>query len=242
MQRYFLPDEQIHDGTAVLKGNDFHHVSHVMRMKPGDSLIINEASGNSWLGVVESFGEEEVRVRRIGPVPGGPALNVTVAQAMIKKDAFELMIQKATEFGVGGILPTLFSRSIVKIEDDQTALKKQERFQKIAKEASEQCHRATMPRIGLPVRLKDIPFSDFDRVWVCYEASGPDETLKEAVKKVSSEDHILILIGPEGGIEASELAFLKTQKAEVVDLGARILRSETASLYVLSVLSFLWER
>ncbi len=92
-----------------------------------------------------------------------------------------------------------------------------------------------------PLSLRDLPYGDYDRVWVCYEASGPGETLREAVKKASPAERILVLVGPEGGIDPSEIAFLKTKNAEIVDLGERILRAETASLYLLSVLSFLWE-
>ena len=241
MQRYFLPDSAIRDHQARLSGNDFHHVFRVMRMKPGDRLFVNDASGHAWIGEIEAFEGETALVRLLEEAPGHPSLPVTIAQGLIKRDAMELMIEKAAEFGAEAVLPTAFLRSVVKIEDDETARKKTERYGKIAKEASEQCHRAKALRVYPPLSLRDLPYGDYDRVWVCYEASGPGETLREAVKKASPAERILVLVGPEGGIDPSEIAFLKTKNAEIVDLGERILRAETASLYLLSVLSFLWE-
>lgn len=241
MQRYFLPDSAIRDGKARISGNDFHHVLRVMRMRPGDRLFVNDASGHAWIGEIEAFGAEEALVRLLESAPGNPSLPVTIAQGLIKRDAMELMAEKAAEFGAEALIPTAFLRSVVKVEDSETARKKTERLGKIAKEASEQCHRAKAMTVFPPSSLRELPYGDFDRVWVAYESSGPEETLREAVRKASPGDRILVLVGPEGGIDPAEISFLKTKNAEIVDLGPRILRAETASTYLLSVLSFLWE-
>lgn len=242
MQKYFLSANQIRNHQAEIMGPDFHHIRHVMRMKPKDIILISDEEGSTWTGEITAFTEATVLVNLLEKQKSIPALSVTIAQALIKKDAFELMIEKATEFGSCAIIPTFFSRTIIKIDDPSTLSKKTERYQTIAKEAAEQSHRDSVPKIFEPTKLKDLPFADFDRIWVCYEASKPEETLKAAIEQAAPTDKILILIGPEGGIEPAEITYLQSIGARIVDLGPRILRSETASLYVLSVLSYLWGR
>lgn len=242
MQRYFVPPGTISDGHAVLSGGDFHHIFRVMRMKPGDEVLLNDVDGRSFLARIERFSADAVFLSVQKEASGNPSLNVTVAQGLIRREAMEWMVEKATEFGVSGIIPTLFSRSVVKIEDAETGRKKTERLQKIAKEAAEQCHRTAMPRIGEPVLLSALPFSQFDRIWVAYEAAGPEDGLAAALVETAPDDRILAIIGPEGGIALDELAFLRTQGARVIQLGPRILRSESACLYLLSVLSHHWGR
>ncbi|MDD3126808.1 MAG: 16S rRNA (uracil(1498)-N(3))-methyltransferase [Candidatus Izemoplasmatales bacterium] len=242
MQRYFIKEAHLTDDHILIKGNDFHHMKHVMRMIPGDRVILNDRSGIAYLAVLEGFAQDTARLKRLEQLPQKPRLNVTIAQALIKRDGMELMIAKATEFGALAIIPTAFTRSIVKIEDEDTAAKKTLRYQTIAKEAAEQCQRNHVPIIYGPTKLKDLPFADFDRIWVAYEAAKSEDTLNHAIANANPNDNILLIIGPEGGIEAAEIAFLKTKNAEIIDLGIRILRSETAALYLLSVLSYLWGR
>jgi len=241
-QKYFIQTDLTNQTHATIAGADFHHIKHVMRMKPADSLLICDPTGLTWLAEIESFTADAVLVRLQGKQAQKPFLRVTIAQALIKKDGFELMLEKATEFGAYAIIPTLFTRSIVKIEDAETAKRKTVRYQTIVKEASEQCHRDRVPLVDEPKKLTDLPFSEFDQIWVCYEASKPEESLREAVTHATPDDSILILIGPEGGIDPAELDYLKQKGARIIDLGVRILRSETASLYVLSVLSYVWGR
>jgi 16S rRNA (uracil1498-N3)-methyltransferase len=242
MQKYFINSDQINQDHAVITGADFHHIKHVMRMKPHDAILVCDPAGVTWRSLIESFTADAVLVLLQEKQAEKPFLRVTIAQALIKKDRFELMLEKATEFGAYAIIPTLFIRSIVKIEDAETARKKTVRYQTIVKEAAEQCHRDRVPQVGEPLKLTELPFKEYDQVWVCYEASKPEESLHEAIKGATPEDDILILIGPEGGIDPAELTFLRNQGARVIDLGVRILRSETASLYVLSVLSYCWGR
>jgi len=159
---------------------------------------------------------------------------------MIKKDRFELMLEKATELGVQAIIPTAFSRSVVKI-DPIDAPRKRERFQLIVKEAAEQSQRSTIPEVGPITLLKDLPLTAFDRVFVCYEAATAADGLPSLLASVQRTDRLLFLIGPEGGITPEELADLTSRGVIVCGLGSRILRSETASIYLLSVLNHLWE-
>ncbi len=242
MQRYFVPEGNLSEGHAVLTGGDFHHISRVMRMKTGDPVLLNDSAGRSFLARIERFSADSVYLNVENKTPGNPSLRITIAQGLIRREAMEWMVEKATEFGVFAIIPTLFSRSIVKIDDPETSRKKTDRLQKIAKEAAEQCHRASMPRIEKPVSLRELPFSDFDRIWLAYEASGPEDSLSAAVAEARPEERILAIIGPEGGISPEELAFLRNHGARVIRLGPRILRSESAGLYLLSVLSHRWER
>ena len=150
------------------------------------------------------------------------------------------MIEKATELGVAEIVPTVFSRSVVKLEPADEP-RKLERYRAIAKEAAEQSRRTRVPSIRPVAKLADLPFSDYDRVYACYEASTSADQLGKLLKPEDLGKKMLFVIGPEGGIAPDELAYLKSRGAVVCGLGSRILRSETASTYLLSAIDALYE-
>lgn len=149
---------------------------------------------------------------------------VTLFQALIRKEKFELVLQKATELGVTRIVPLMMERNIVKWEKDSNKL---QRYRLILKEAAEQCHRLTIPELCEPIPLKSISKYQCEQNFVAYEAQDPDQELKNQLKDVSS---ISIVIGPEGGITPKEIDFLKQTGFNVVSLGPRIYRAETASM------------
>jgi 16S rRNA (uracil1498-N3)-methyltransferase len=149
---------------------------------------------------------------------------VTLFMALIRKEKFELVLQKATELGVTRIVPLLLERNIVKWEQDSNKL---QRYRLILKEAAEQCHRLTIPELCEPIPLKLISQYLCEQNFVAYEVQDPSQELKNQLKEVAS---ISIVIGPEGGITPKEIDFLKQTGFNVVSLGPRIYRAETASM------------
>ncbi len=241
MQRYFTKQENNTSDGVCIVGQDLHHIRHVMRMKKGSEIVVVDESGTVHLASLRDYAVDAVFFDFIRTLPAEePGYDVTIAQALIKKDRFELMLEKATELGVKAIIPTVFLRSIVKI-DANDAERKRLRFQLIVKEAAEQSRRSTVPQIEPVTALADLSFSDYDHVFVCYEGARADEGLPARLATVRKSDRLLFLIGPEGGITAEEIADLSARGAVVCGLGSRILRSETASMYLLSVLGHLWE-
>jgi 16S rRNA (uracil1498-N3)-methyltransferase len=239
MQRYFVHDGDTDGSTVRIGGNDYHHIRNVMRMKRGDEVEIALGDGRVLLATLTSFAEQSVLFSVVATLPGTvPLRRIAIAQALLRRERFELMLEKATELGVSRIIPTRFTRAVAKIGPEEEA-KKIERFRGIVKEAAEQSHRATVPEIGPVSDLADLPFADYDRVFVCYERAKPQDRLARILKPTDFGSRLLFVIGPEGGIAPEELAFLTDHGAVVCSLGERILRAETASMYLLAAIDAL---
>ena len=163
-------------------------------------------------------------------------IKVTIFQGLPKADKMEYIIQKNVELGVKKIIPVEMERSIVKF-DQKTVEKKIERWQKISEVASKQSGRDIIPKIEIPTNIKKIceNINEYDIVLVAYE-NEEDNTLKTELQKIKKTDNlkIAIIIGPEGGIDKKEILQLKEVGAKTITLGQRILRTETASIVVIS--------
>lgn len=241
MQRYFIEKKSVFGPMIEVTGSDFHHIKNVMRFRLGEECEFVDEEGMYYLASLERF-EKDVALFQISKrIQFEMTLpKITIAQALIKRDRFELFLEKATEFGVYEIIPTMFERSIIKIDEKEES-KKQARYQLIIKEASEQSRRVFSPLLKPFENLTTIDYESFDHVIVCYEAEDTSSTLKKTVKEINPKDKILIVVGPEGGISPKEIQFLQNKKATFVRLGEQILRSESASLFVLSAFHYEWE-
>lgn len=238
MQRYFVT-KPIGDTLTIDDSNQVHHITRVMRMKPSDNVVVCDNHGHCFYMVIAAVNKTTVTLTKIQALPRlNKKLHITLAQALIKKDHFELVLQKATELGADTIIPVDMDRSIVKLKDDQI-VKKQTRWQSITQEASEQSQRDKICQINTMMTLDCLDFSMYDHVFYAYEKEDT-LSLKDALKPVSPDSKIMMIIGPEGGFSPSEVAYLEG-KAHPVTLGPRILRSETAALYTLVALSFALE-
>lgn len=241
MQRYFVNNADCTATGVRIASGDLHHIKNVMRMKPGAEVHVVDEDGHVRLAVLRGYADDAALFDFIADIgTGSDGLRVAIAQALIKKDRFELMLEKATELGASELIPTVFSRSVVKI-DPADAPRKLDRFRSIAKEAAEQSRRTAIPLIRPVTELADLPFAEYDKVFVCYEASTPADQFGKVVAKEDLDRSLLFIIGPEGGIAPAELADLIARGGIVCGLGRRILRSETASMYVLSALDALRE-
>ncbi|MDM5249330.1 16S rRNA (uracil(1498)-N(3))-methyltransferase [Lysinibacillus sp. G4S2] len=245
MQRYFI-ETTIEE--ARISGEDARHIERVMRMKEGDKIVV-VAQNTAYICTITAFEEDEVLVQSTGQTIPSPELpvHVTVACGLPKGDKLELITQKATELGMFALLPFEAERSIVKW-DQKKGAKKQERLQKIAKEAAEQAHRTHIPEIHEPISFKQLvkQTANFDVVFIADEEDAKAEKrtrfaekLKNAYDKKSKS--ILIIFGPEGGIARKEADALLQAGAQTMSLGPRILRAETAPLYALSAISYEFE-
>ena len=160
---------------------------------------------------------------------------ITLYAALIRKERFEWMLQKATELGVERIVPVIMERNVVKWEDEP---KKQQRYQAILREAAEQCHRVDIPLLEAPVKLKTLTDQHPEIALVAYELTEQTISLAKVPLEGTS---VGILIGPEGGISPNELGMLQKNGWIPVGLGPRILRAETAALVALTTLNVMLE-
>ena len=235
MHRFYPDPDRSRDDLEFLTPEDSRHALTVLRLKAGDQVTVI-SGGLPFLA--EIVGEEDriVCVRKHTPLPSAePKLSVTLFQGIPKADKMDWIVQKATELGAVRIIPVAFSRCVVRLNEKEGA-KKQERWQKIAREAGKQSGRCVIPEVFAPVPFKALQdlFPSCGCVAVPWEdcSEGGPIAFHRRHPNLSSAG---IVIGPEGGISPDEIREMSGWGAEPVTLGKRILRTETAGLAALSV-------
>jgi len=229
----------------VVRGEEFKHLVNVLRLKPGDCVGLFDGKGREFQGTIKYLEKdqagvllgEEMTTARESP------LQLWLVQGLPKGDKMELIIQKATELGACGIVPLEAERSIVRLEDRKKE-ERRERWQRVAVEAAKQCRRTVVPKVHLPLRLgaflQGLPE---DRLLLIpWEEGGQPlkAVLTDPLLMRKKELPVYILIGPEGGWDAKEVALAAEHGAIAVTLGPRILRTETAGLAAISALMYQW--
>ncbi len=241
MQRYFIDSNSIYGNNIKVTNSDLHHIKNVMRFRLLDKATFVDPRGTLFTAELKALEKHEALFEIIHQEPYlGVLSHITIAQALIKRERFELFLEKSTELGVYEIIPTVFERSIIKISQDDED-KKIERYRLITKEASEQSERRFLPLINAFQDLKKIDTQKYDLVLVCYERDIAQEHIHKVVIDSLPSQRILVFIGPEGGISPAEIAYFESINARFVSLGKQILRSETASMVVLSSFLSGWE-
>ena len=239
MQKYFVNDDDFKNNKIT--SDDVFHISNVMRNKPGDLILVGN-NKKSYISKIIEINKTFVTYEIIEEKIGNTELPVFVSiyQGYPKGDKLDDIIKHSTELGVYEIIPTIMKRSLFKLEEKKRE-SKVIRFNKIAKEAAEQSERLIVPNIPNIKYLKEIDFSKYNKLILCYEEAGRNGELvafKTAIKDLKENDSIAILIGPEGGIDKTELDYLISKGFILASLGPRILRTETAPLYALSAISY----
>lgn len=223
--------------THLITGEDAVHITKSLRKSVGEVLTLCDSSRTEHLCQIERITPEGVLVREVSASEclNEPTVRVTLFAALTKGDKMETVIQKSVELGVTEIQPVLTDRCVSR-PDAKSGMKKQQRYQKIARQAAMQSRRAVVPKVcdftGLPQAAERL--SDFDRVILFYEGGG--KSLKELL--LPSDKRIAVFIGPEGGFEEREVEFLVSHGAQTATLGKRILRAETAPLAALAAIMF----
>lgn len=241
MQRYFVKSEQIKGNTVSIHGQDYHHIKNVMRMKTGDNVYICDQDENVYLANLVEIKDQEIILRLREKIDYQSELNcsLTIALGLTRREKQEEVLRRITELGADGFLTVSMARSIVKAKGNTEKII--ERQKSIAKEASEQSQRRRIPQIFGNFSFEDfLKFSaKFDHKLFAYEEAGRknDASLKKIIRS-SQEKAVLVLVGPEGGISLKESEKLLVGGFSAVGLGPRILRCETAPLYIMSAFSY----
>ena len=240
MHRFFADPLRSTESEVCLTAEDARHAVTVLRLKPGQRIeIIRDAL--LWEAEITSAVLPDVRAVILSELPSAePSLAVTLYQGIPKSDKMDLIVQKATELGVSAVVPVMMARSVVKL-DQKDRIRKQERWQKIVREAGKQSGRCVIPEIHLPVSVRETEdmLRMLDAVAVPWE-SGREFGPAAFVKKHPDVRSMGIVIGPEGGIDPEEISFLSSLSCDIITLGPRILRTETAGLAAVSAFSALY--
>jgi 16S rRNA (uracil1498-N3)-methyltransferase len=246
VQRYFVK-YRANENRFWIDAEDRHHLIKVMRMGVGDEIICVDLEGKSAICKIAEITDEQVvaDVVQWKDEHSELPITITIASGLPKGDKLEWIIQKGTELGAHKFLPFSAKRSIVKW-DDKKAAKKIERWQKIAKEAAEQCHRSYLPEVEHPVSFKGLleKAQFYHHKLVAFEEesrSGEVSTFSSTLRKMQRGETLLIVFGPEGGLSEEEVHALKENGFALCGLGPRILRTETAPMYALAAISYHFE-
>ena len=232
MQRYFI--KKCEDKYRLQDG-DFHHVKDVMRIKSGENIICI-LDGVSYMSTI-NYRNDDYEIILGDVLSNDNELNkkVIMYQALIKNDNFDFIIQKATELGVTDFYPVIFKRSVVKVNKDNYN-SKLERYKKIIKEASEQSRRNVQMKIHNFIDVCNIKLHENELGLFAYENNKDKKALAKALDNIDKYESISYIVGPEGGFENSEVEYLERAGFLNVSLGNRIFRSETASIFGLSLI------
>lgn len=247
MQRYFVRAADWDGNEVIIKGDDVHHITRVMRFKEGDEIICNNAEGHAAICRIMMIDPRYIQASVSKWLDESVELpvHVTIAQGIPKGDKFDLVLQKGTELGAYSFIPFQAERSVV-VWDEKKKDKKIQRFAKIVKEASEQSHRNLIPEIKQPMSIEDLlkESMNYDIKLFAYEEetrTTNHQSFGSFVHKLEDQQHLLVCIGPEGGFSKEEAAVLRSNGFKAVRLGPRILRTETAALYALASISYHFE-
>lgn len=233
MARFPISSRHIANQEATIKGSDYRHIVKVLRLKPGDKLVLFDESSFEHVGKIAEINKTEIRVEILSSAKANAESDtkITLLQGIPKGSKMDFIIEKATELGVSSIVPVVTERSQVR----QT--NKAMRWQRIATESSKQCGRVTVPKIHDFVGFDQTKFysRDSDLRLICHQDSETNlihyiNTTPQPTMTIS------IFIGPEGGFSEPEIELAKEMGFSPVGLGPRILRTETAAIVVIALI------
>ncbi len=238
LPRFFISPDQASDDTIIVSGEDVRHIGAVLRMQPGDELVLCDAAGTDYR--VRITGMDRTRIVTSvleRAVRSTSKLKITLGQGLPKADKMDFIVQKATELGAAAIVPLVTERTIMKVRDEH---KRAVRWQKICREAAMQSNRADIPIIG-PVTayagyVEAMQVAAGTLLLLPWEEGT--EPLRHVLQSAPSVRNIIVLIGPEGGFSEKEVDLARGRGFRAVSLGPTILRTETAAVAVLSMIAY----
>ncbi len=240
MYQFFVEDSQITDTDITIEGSDVNHIRNVLRMKGGEKVRISSQSGRNYFCELADISEDMVRAVILEDAASDTELpnKIYLFQGLPKNDKMELIIQKAVELGVYEVIPVAMKNCVVRL-DDKKAANKVARWQEIAKSAAKQSKRSLIPNVRMPMSYKLAVelASKMDVKLVPYENERGMTATKEAIEQIKPGQSIAIFIGPEGGFDDAEIDMVKDEM-QLISLGKRILRTETAGMATLAILSY----
>jgi 16S rRNA (uracil1498-N3)-methyltransferase len=239
-RRFFI--DTLRNGLAELRGEEARHLTRVLRVEPGQRYEISDNRAAYLAEIAEARGERVV-FRVLEPLPApDAAASSTLLASIVKFDRFEWIVEKATELGVERIVPVAATRTEKGLFE--ASAKRSERWQRIAREASQQSRRVHMPEIPPAVRFERAIAETAD--YRCFldegrlDESTPPSLLSTLPAQRTAADRIAALIGPEGGWTDAERQLAGASGWRAASLGPLILRAETAAVGALAILANAW--
>lgn len=236
-RRFFVAPEDAGPAGLTLRGDESHHARRALRLREGDAVTCFDGAGRGWRGridrhsgdctfvVIDSVVEPEV--------PARPRMSL--AQALVKGERMDMIVQKATELGVGRIIPLIADRSEVRLDTERSE-KRLERWRRIVIEAAKQSERLTLPSIETPRTLRELLANSEEPVVALVERDA--RSIRVVLDELGAPEEVIVVVGPEGGWSDDERRLFEASNAHCVSLGPGVLRAETAAIAGLAVVRY----
>lgn len=233
--RIYQPDAETAGQTVELSRAAAHHVTRVLRLTPGASLILFDGRGRAFDARLEASKPPRARIEAVRETEPAPAPEIELLQSLSRGGKMDWIVQKATELGVASVVPVIAARSVMRL-GDAGAAKKRDHWKTIAINACEQCGLNRLPAVQAP-----LPYAEA----IARAGDGAlnailDAEAKTGLPATATSARIRLLIGPEGGLTEAEHEAALAQGFKPMRLGPRILRTETAAVAALAVFQYRW--
>lgn len=235
MPRFPITENQVNDNEAFISGTDYKHIVKVLRLKPGDPVTLFDSNSKQYYGKIREISKREVIVdiEHTELVNTESPIQITLLQGLPKGDKMDYIIEKATELGVTRIVPVITERAQIRERD------RKKRWDRIALEASKQCGRTKPAIIENTLDFDDAINYCAKKGLAVILHVGCEKSAKSYIKNsLQAPQNIILFVGPEGGFTDNEVLLGNKMGFMSLGLGPRVLRTETASIAVLSVLQF----
>lgn len=227
------------EGRAILRGAEAHHLTRVLRLGAGETVLLFDGAGRRWAGVIERTGPEVVVAGLTSRAANESPVRLALVVALPKGERWDRVLEKGTELGVSAFRPVYTERTVVRLSPGQEA-RRLERWRRIVEAAAKQCERGALPEVFPPVPIADAlgglgpPGPDEVRVvWA-------ERSLERLAPPPGGVRRAMLASGPEGGWTEHELGLLRKAGFRPAGLGPRILRAETAAVVGAALAQFWW--
>lgn len=236
MPHFFIESNEVKNGfLKIMKGDNYTHLKSALRVRVGEKVLFIDENYIQYETVVKEINNQEIvaKIEKQYLSTRFSTGNIFLAQSLLKTDAQNYVVQKATELGVKAIFPLITDNCVIK---KNVAEQKIPHLQKIAYESCKQCERPDIPVVHSPQCFDFIFNKDFEHVIVCAERHAQVSLMSALAQiKYNKNDKILLVIGPEGGFSEKEFTLMKEHGVLTSSLGNLILRADTAVIAALSV-------
>ena len=238
MYHFFIKPEQAAAHEVAIIGSDVNHIKNVLRMKVGEQICVNDGS-HEYLCSIAQLDAEEVtaKIEQVSETTSELPSRIVLFQGLPKADKMETIIQKCVELGVHEIVPVQMKRCVVKLDCKKEEAKRK-RWQAISESAAKQSKRSIIPNVSEVLSFKQAleKAKELDVLLLPYECAEGMAYTRMVVSKIKPGQSVGIFIGPEGGFDGDELKLANEAECNIITLGKRILRTETAGMMLMSVI------
>lgn len=240
----YAPESDGSTGRMIIRGLEVKHLIKVLRLGPGDKLVVSDGQDRDYLCEITESSPDFVLLKVISDVlpSAEPSRFITLYQGLPKGDKMDFIIEKTVELGLCRLVPVEMARSVVRFDADKKE-KRRKRWQLKAESAAKQSGRGKIPAVERVYSFQEAlgQAAGEEYLIVAYESAENMAYTRQLLEAVPADARVGFFIGPEGGFAPEEIEKLKEVGARIITLGPRILRTETAGPALLAMCTLLWE-